>query len=203
MKELATDLSAPLALVAGILICFFGQRLVKVTLGLVGFVAGGAGGWAAAGAIWPDNSKAALICILAAGAIVAMLCFWLFHLGIFIAGAGTGAVATAAVLRAMEQPVKPLAVLIAALAFGVAALLLQKFMLVLSTAFTGSYLITAAVIHFLSGVHEVHPLWFDGEAIKSGDRMKYVALGVWAILGLLGMRFQYGGKKKDKAHEAS
>src|SRR5580765_4210582 len=112
MKELATELSAPLALVAGILICFFGQRLVKVTLGLVGFVAGGAGGWAAAGAIWPDNSKAALICILAAGAIVAMLCFWLFHLGIFIAGAGAGAVATAAVLRAIEQPVKPVSILV-------------------------------------------------------------------------------------------
>ena len=199
MKDLAIQITAPLALVAGLLVCFYGQRLIKVTLGLVGFVAGAAGGWAAAGALAPGNSQTGFVCLLAGGVVVALLCFWLFHLGIFIAGAGVGAVAVSAVLRAIGQPVEPLSILIAAVVCGLLALWLQKFMLVLSTAFLGSYLITAAVIHFLSGNQEIHPLWFDGNALKSGDRLAYVALGLWLICGVLGMRFQYGRGKKEKA----
>jgi hypothetical protein len=199
MKDLAVQLHAPAALVAGLVICFLGQRLVKLTLGLVGFVAGAAGGWAAAGALAPGNTTAALVAILAGGVIVAILCFWLFSLGVFVAAAGAGAVATAAVMRATGQPVQPLLILIVALALGGVALLLKKFMLVLSTAFTGSYLITAAAVHYLSGVKEVHPLWFDKLALKSADHMAYVALGLWVVVGLLGMRFQYRGKKGKAA----
>lgn len=202
MKDLVTHLQAPLTLVAGILICFFGQRLVKLTLGLVGFVAGAVAGWAAAGALAPNNSTAMLVSILVGGVIVAVLCFWLFHVGIFIAGAGAGAVATAAVSRVIGQPIHPLTLLIVALAVGVVALLLQKFMLVFSTAFVGSYLITAAIVHFLNGLGQVHPLWFDKLAVKSTDHLAYVALGLWVIFGILGMRFQYGGKKKGKAAPA-
>ena len=202
LNALATHLHVPLVLIAGLVICFFGQRLVKLTLGLVGFVAGAVAGWAAAGALAPNNNTAMLLSIIVGGIIVAVLCFWLFHVGIFIVGAGAGAVATAAVSRALGQPVQPLTILIVAVAVGVVALLLQKFMLVLCTAFVGSYLITAAVVHYLNGLEQVHPLWFDKLALKSADHLAYVALGLWVVFGILGMRFQYGGKKKEKAAPA-
>src|SRR6476660_8706123 len=98
-NQLAVNLSAPLAAVVGLLICFAGYRLVKLTLALIGFIAGAAGGWSVGLALAPNNPTIALVCALIAGAILAILCVWLFFFGVFILGASAGAVVAAAVFR--------------------------------------------------------------------------------------------------------
>jgi hypothetical protein len=40
----AGQLAAPLALVAGLLTCFWGYRILKITLGITGFIVGMAAG---------------------------------------------------------------------------------------------------------------------------------------------------------------
>jgi hypothetical protein len=198
-NELAVHLSAPLAAVVGSLICFAGYRLVKLTLALMGFIAGAAGGWAVGLALAPNNTTIALVCALIAGVIVAILCVWLFFFGVFVLGACAGAVVAAAVFHATGYPVQALLILIVAVIFGVLALVLQKFMIILSTAFSGSYLVTAAIAHFVTGVQQVHPLWFKPISGTSSNTLGYVALGVWLVLGLIGARFQYVvGRKREK-----
>ena len=199
-NELAVDLSAPLAAAVGLLICFAGYRLVKITLALMGFIAGATGGWALGLALAPNNSTIALACALIAGVIFAILCVWLFFFGVFVLGACAGAVVAAALFRATGYPVQALLILIVAVIFGLLALVLQKFMIILSTAFSGSYLITAAVAHFVTGIQQVHPLWFKQISTTASDKLGYVALALWLILGLIGARFQYvTGAKREKA----
>jgi hypothetical protein len=199
-SQLAVDLSAPLAAVVGLLICLAGYRLVKLTLALMGFIAGAAGGWAVGSALAPNNSTVALVCALLGGVIFAILCVWLFFFGVFVLGACAGAVVAAALFRATGYPVQALLILVVAVIFGLLAVVLQKFMIIVSTAFSGSYLVTAAVAHFVTGIQHVHPLWFKQISTTVSDKLGYVALVLWLILGLIGARFQYvAGEKREKA----
>lgn len=151
-------------------------------------------------ALAPNNTTIALVCALIAGVIFAILCVWLFFFGVFVLGACAGAIVAAALFRATGYAVQALLILIVAVIFGVLALLLQKFMIILSTAFSGSYLITAAVAHFVTGIQQVHPMWFRQIPTPASDKLGYVALALWLILGLIGARFQYvTGSKREKA----
>jgi hypothetical protein len=108
-------------------------------------------------------------------------------------------VVAAAVFRATGFPVQALLILVVALVFGVIALVLQKLMIILSTAFSGSYLATAALAHFLAGVQQVHPLWFKPYSGNASETWGYIILGIWLLLGLIGARFQYVGSREKAA----
>jgi hypothetical protein len=51
-------------------------------------------------------------------------------------------------------------VLIVAVVFGVIAIVVQKFMIVISTAFSGSYLLVAGILQLVTGPSAA-PLWVD------------------------------------------
>jgi len=191
LNVVAIQLGGPVAVAVGLLSCFLGYRLVKLTLALIGFIAGVGGGWTAGLALAPNNDVIALACALVVGVLCAILCVWLFFLGIFILGASAGAVIAAAALNAAGHPAQPVPVLVLAAIFGVIALLLQKFMIIVSTAFSGSYLVTAALVHLLTGVQKAPPLWFAPTSGNSANALGYVALGAWLLLGLAGTSFQY------------
>src|SRR5262245_981457 len=102
--------TALLAMVAGILICFFGYRMLKLTLGIMGAIVGGSGGWALGLSFASGNTVIALVCA-AAGAIVgAGLCIWLFFLGIFLLGATAGTAVAAALFHGVGQQPAPMVV---------------------------------------------------------------------------------------------
>jgi hypothetical protein len=192
----AGQMTAPLAVAVGILICFWGYRLLKLTLGVVGLIAGAAGGWAVGLSLAPGNNGIALVCAIIGGVICAVLCIWLFFLGIFLLGASAGAIVATALFHAAGNQPQPILVLVLAIVFGVIALVLQKLMIIVSTAFIGSYLVTAGVLHLLAGGQNVSPLWFDHLQQGSDGILGYAALVIWLILGLGGASFQYRGRQR-------
>jgi len=194
------QISAPLAVAAGMLICFCGFRILKLTLGIMGFMAAAGAGWNL-GLSWaPNNSGVALICALVAGVIGAVLCVWLFFLGIFLLGASAGAIVAAAFFNASGNQLQPILLVVFALIFGVLALVMQKFMIIASTAFSGSYLVIAGVLPLLKHAPDGSLLWFDRLQPHSGGTLGYVALAFWIALGLAGVSFQYRRSEKgDKA----
>lgn len=198
LNDVAIRVTPPVALVVGLLICFLGYRLVKLTLGLMGLIVGACGGWSAALVLAPHSTILPMVGAAVGGIIGAILCVWLFLLGVFVLGASAGSVIAAAALNVAGQPLHPVTVLVVALVFGLLALVLQKFMLVLCTSFSGAYLITTALMHFMSGVQKLHPLWFERLPGDSAKTLGYVALAVWIILGLLGAGFQFRQGKKAK-----
>jgi len=189
------QIAAPVAVIAGLLACFWGYRLLKVTLAIVGLLAGAAGGWEFGLSLAPGNTGIALACALICGLLGAILCVWLFFFGIFLLGASAGAIIAAGLFEGTGHQAPPLLLLVFAVIFGVLALVLQKFMIIVSTAFGGSYLITAGILHFVGAAPKAAPLWFDRVSSPSAGALGYVALALWFVLGLLGIRFQYAGRR--------
>jgi TRAP-type C4-dicarboxylate transport system permease small subunit len=151
------------------------------------------------------NSGIALVCAVVGGVIGAALCLWLFFLGIFLLGASTGAIVATALFNAAGNQPQPILVLVLAIVFGVIVLVMQKLTIIVCTAFSGSYLTTAGLLHLLAGVQNVSPLWIDHLQFGSAGILGYVALVFWLVLGLAGVSFQYRGRRRREEatrHEA-
>jgi len=199
----ALQIAAPLAVASGVLSCFLGYRLLKLTLGVMGFIGGATGGWAVGLSLGTGNSGIALTCAVIGGVIGAVLCIWLFFLGIFLLGASAGAIVASAFFSAAGNQPQLILVFVLAIVFGVIALVMQKLMIIVSTAFSGSYLVTAGLFHFLAGVQSVSPLWFDHLQSGSAGILGYVALVFWLLLGLAGVSFQYRGRGGRRGSQAA
>lgn len=184
------EISAPLAVAMGLLICFLGYRLLKFTLGIMGLVAGASVGWVVGLSLAPGNSGVALLCAAIGALLGAILYVWVFYLGIFLLGASAGTIVAAALFNTVGNSLQPIPVLAIALAFGVLALLARKFMIMVCTAFSGSYLVVAGLFHLVAGLQGHSPLWLNHAQGSSGV-WNYAALLCWLLLALAGFTFQH------------
>jgi hypothetical protein len=184
------EISAPLAVAVGLLACFLGYRLLKLTLGLMGFIAGAAAGWAVGSSLEPGNSGITLVFAFIGAVIGAVLYVWLLYLGIFLLGASAGLVVAAVFFNLAGYPPSMSFLLASAAIFGILALVARKFMLVTSTAVTGSYLTVAAIFELVPSLQNHSPLWFTQAPPSQTHAWGYVALLLWGLLALAGARFQ-------------
>src|SRR5262249_27044624 len=89
-------LSAFLMIIAGLLTCFWGYRILKVSLGIIGFITGAFGGWQIGLSLANSSTGIALGCALLGGLIGIVLCVWIYFFGVFLLGAAAGTVVAAA-----------------------------------------------------------------------------------------------------------
>ena len=137
------------AIAWGALDCFFGYRIFRVTLALLGGFAGALFGQAAGAAL--DLGTAGEIGGLAAGALLgAGLAFLLYLAAVFLAGFGFGATLGVLLLAHLHQTVALLGGVALGLVGGVAAVKLQRPLLVLSTALLGAFRAVVALGYFTS-----------------------------------------------------
>jgi hypothetical protein len=194
--------SALLVIVAGLLTCFWGYRILKISLGIVGFITGAFGGWQIGLSLANNSTGIALGCALFGGLLGIVLCVWIYFLGIFFLGATAGTIVAAACSSGIGHQMQPLIFIVLPIAFGVVALLVQKFMIILSTAFTGSYLITAGIWSFVIGDPNSARVWLYPAQNVSGGSLGYGALGLWALVALLGIGTQVRASRKKVGVEA-
>jgi hypothetical protein len=192
-------ITAGVAIVAGILICFWGYRMLKVTLGIMGAVVGASAGWALGLSWFPQSAGLALVCVVLGAVVGAVLCLWLFSLGIFLLGASAGTAVATAVFNGLGRQPEPLVVVIVAVVFGIVAIVVQKFMIVISTAFSGSYLLVAGILQLLAGTPNATPLWVD--PLQPGPKgvLGMGALIFWVVAGVAGSAFQFrDGRRREE-----
>lgn len=187
----AGQVSALLVIVAGILTCFCGYRILKVTLGILGFIAGAYAGWELGLSLAHASIGIALACAIIGGLIGMALYVWLYFLGIFLLGATAGTVVAAAFFNGTGQQAQPILLLVVSVIFGVIALVAQKFMIILSTAFIGSYLITAGVWPLIVRSENSSRVWLDPAQSTSSGTLGYAALVLWILLGVAGASCQF------------
>ncbi len=192
----AGQVSGPLAIVAGVLICFFGYRILKISLALIGFVVGAYGGWEFGISLIHSSPGLALVCALIGGLVGMGLCLWLYLVGIFLLGATAGAVVAGALFNGAGHQIQPLVLWSLPVAFGLIALVAQKFMIVVSTAFSGAYLITAGVWPFVVAAGQ-NPsrIWLHPSQNGPPGTLGYAALIVWVVLALIGVSFQFRSRR--------
>lgn len=177
-----------IALVLGLVITLFGYRLLKFTLIVAGFVLGAyLGGFIAlkAGAA----NWLVVVCAILLGIIGALVTVFLFKVSIFLLGAAAGALLTA-ILSSGSGWNHLLLLLVGALVGGILALLIKRPVIVLLTAFVGSWFTVAAIFSFIGRVR-----------IRLGDGLHMpVMVILWLALGAIGfiVQFSQTGKKKEK-----
>jgi hypothetical protein len=181
-----------LLLIAGFVVCFFGYRLLRFTLGLAGFAVGLALGFAVAGLITGISQVFTTVLAVVCGIIGAVLATVLYKVGVFLLGAGAGVLLASIIVTATGWHYPMLARLIAAIAGGVLTLVLERPLVSVLSAFAGAWGIALGTFSLLGWHH-----------ITAGTKSLPANYGLmtacWLVLGLVGAGIQLrAGKKKDE-----
>ena len=187
----------------GFLYCFLGYRLIKLILGLTGFLLAGTSAAVLVGFLSYGNLVGMGIALCIGGLCGAMALFFLYRTGIFCLGMLGASVATYSVLQGRQDPWILWAVAGIGLVGGLLAILVERPVMKLATAAIGAMLMTQAglalarsrgLVDALSAPH------IDGASAPASPAsyLGWVVLGTWAFITLAGAAAQFGtgGKKK-------
>ena len=198
MLPQAYELPAAIVLVlGGGLSCFAGYRLFKVVLGLYGLLLGA---MLASSIFGVSNAVGMIAAALVGGIAGALILVFAYFVGIALVGAGLGALIAHAGWSAMRTGDPPALLVIGlAVAGAIGAMVLQRYVIIVSTAFGGAW--TLILVAMANGGDRV-----AARASRADVWMLYPAaapgagwvLIVWIALGLVGTAVQLGvtGRKK-------
>lgn len=182
-------LAGIVTLILGLVVTFFGYRLLRFTLVVLGFGLGLYLGWLVGMRLGAVRWLVMVIGI-GLGIVGALVSVWLFKVSVFLLGAVAGALIVLVIFGGAGLH-RLLMVLLGALVGGVMALLVQKPALSLLTAFTGAWGVVAGFFT-ISGKTRAR--------IFPGVEMPILAV-LWLVLGGIGFLVQMvktGGEKKKK-----
>lgn len=176
-------------IVIGLVECFVGYRIYKIFLMILGFAVGGvmAGGLTYAGT---ENLVFALLAGGLGGVAGAFLFVAFYFIGIFLLGAGFGAILGSALAASLSFDDTFTLILTIALAilFGILAIKFQRFMIILATAFSGAWSVVVGTAFFTTSYIDFSN---PEQPIAATGNVFYLILGFWGILGIVGMIVQY------------
>lgn len=189
----------------GVVDCFFGYRLFKVTLALLGAIVGAWLGQTVAqqlGARQAVEIAAVIVGALAGG----VLAFLLYLAAVFVAGFGFGATLGLLLLANYHQMVALLTGLVLGVIGGFLAVKVQRVLIVLSTSLVGAFRAILALSYFTSQLDWLfyfrHPDQMP--ALIQGNPWMFPAILALAVVGVIA-QLELGGapatakpKAKDK-----
>lgn len=128
--------AAIILLVGGLLACFAGYRIFRVVLGIYGFILGAL---FASNVVGGEQSGAMMLAAAIGGGLVgALLLIAAYFVGVALIGAGLGAGAANLIWAAFNREPHIVVVLVLAVIGALAALRLQRYVIVVATAFGGA-----------------------------------------------------------------
>jgi hypothetical protein len=175
----------------GAVACFAGYRWFRIVLAIYGFIAGA---MLASSLLGSSNTTGLLVAALLGGIAGAGLLFFAYFVGIALVGAGLG-VFLAQTAWARLSPVDPpwiLVLLFAALGT-VTALVLQRYVIIVGTAFGGAWTIVIgglALIGERRAAEAAVDVWILYPTTATPGAV-WVPIA-WIALGLLGTGVQLG-----------
>ena len=179
--------SLGIGILIGLVQCFWGYRLFRVVLGIVGFVIGAALGWAL-GLSFIGEQWGAILGAILGGIIGAGLLSMLYFLGVFVMGGLLGAMLGATLLGVLGLDQIPWLLLVLGIIGGIIAVIFQRAMIILSTAFSGSWSVVTGIAYFLGAGYA----WSDLPAGLRGMSWHTVAVLLgWLALGIIGSVVQF------------
>jgi hypothetical protein len=179
-------------ILGGAMMCFWGHRLFRLVLGIVGGLVGGYAA-AAAGFILSEGSMTAAIVTGVLGAILgAVLMVTTYLLAVFAIGAGLGSLIAMAVTVGQPQSTQALVIASAGVVGGLLALLLKRPLMIIATALNGAALCVAAGWLLLTNSTPL-PL-LTGDAPRPKSWLFIVLLAAWTLLGCFGAYVQFAAR---------
>jgi hypothetical protein len=191
--------AAILIVFSGAVACFAGYRLFRVVLAIYGFIFGA---MLASSMVGSSNTIGMIAAALLGGLVGAAIMTFAYFVGIALIGAGMGALVAHvgwAQFRSADPPA--LAVIVLSIVGAVGAMLLQRYVIIISTAFSGAWTMIVGGLAIAGdkiatratatgNVWILYPF-----SPLTGQPWVPIA---WIVLGLIGAGVQLGitGKKK-------
>jgi hypothetical protein len=199
LSELYPWISAG-AIVWGLLDCFFGYNVFKITLAVVGGLIGLALGQALATGL-AFGATAEMIALIVGALVGAGLAFLLYIAAVFVAGFGFGATLGLLLLSNYHHMVALLTGVVLGIIGGFLAVKVQRVLIILSTSLLGSFRAILALSYFTNQMDwlfyvqqpEQLPALIDNNGWMLPSVLGLAAVGVSTQLGL------DGGKEAKKS----
>ena len=198
---LPASLQLPAAIVlvlGGLLSCFAGYRVFRVVLGLYGFILGAL---LASSLMGTDQKMWMVIAAIGGGVVGALVLIGAYFIGVALIGGAFGALAANVLWAAFDSEPHIFMVIIFSISGALGALALQRYVIIVSTAFGGAWTTIVGALA-LSG---------DRTAVSAAGRSdvwlvypmspapgQYWILIVWIALGIAGVIAQLAITAKNK-----
>lgn len=175
------------AVAVGLIECFFGYRILRFLLGVLGFIAGAVIFGSLGYELAAGSEIISIIAGIAGGIAGAFVMYKLYIVGVFAIGAALGFMTAAYVFGIMNADPVMIVLIAAAVLGGVLAAVLQKPMIILATAFGGAYAAVTGVAYLL--LKNFDPL-DPGFLNTLGEDQLYRMAIIWFGLGVFGLVVQ-------------
>lgn len=138
--------AAALLIAGGLVACFSGYRLFKIVLAIFGFVLGAL----AASSLWgAGNTTYMVLAALGGGIAGALLLLAAYFVGVALVGAGLGALLANLLWMRIEGDPHPFVVVLFSVAGALVATWLQRYVIILATAFGGAWMIVMGTLAWM------------------------------------------------------
>ena len=190
---------AALVLLAGGLIsCFAGYRVFRLVLGIYGFILGAL---FASGAMGTEHTMWMIVAALAGGVVGALILVAAYFVGVALLGAGIGALVASLVWSGLGREPGAIVVILFSIAGALAALVLQRYVIIGSTAFGGAWTIIVGALALVgnkAGVEAAarNNVWLAYPMNPAPGQ--YWVLLAWIALGVIGVLVQLMVTGKNK-----
>jgi hypothetical protein len=194
--------AAAILLLGGLLACFAGYRVFRVVLGIYGFILGAL---LATSIVGTEHTLWTIAAALGGGLAGALLLIAAYFVGVALIGAGLGAGLANLIWAGIGGEPHVLVVIALAIAGALAALALQRYVIIVATAFGGAQTVVVGAAALMGDhaaaeaaartVYSVYPL--NPMPGTSLDLVAALALGVLGIFVQLFVTAQGKGKKNQ------
>jgi hypothetical protein len=177
-----------LLLVGGLVAWAAGYRLFRFVLTLFGFYIGAL---AATAVLGPGDRTMLVLAALGGGAVGALIMFFGYFVGVALVGAGIGALSVHMIWSRLGSDPHAFVVILAAVAGAAAAMALQRYVIIIATAFVGGWTMLWSAMNVIdsSGAISRRPeVWMVYPFDLAPGRLWLLA--AWAAIGLLGIFVQ-------------
>jgi Domain of unknown function (DUF4203) len=129
--------AAVVLVLGGALACFAGHRLFRIVLGIYGFILGA---MLASSILGASNTIGMIAAAIVGGLVGALVLVFAYFVGIALVGAGLAALGAHLIWRQLaagDPP--PLAIIVVSVAGALAAMVLQRYVIIVGTSFAGAW----------------------------------------------------------------
>lgn len=184
--------AAIVLLVGGTVACFFGYRLFRIVLAIFGFILGAL---AASSIFGVSDTGPMIVAALVGGLLGAGVLIAAYFVGVALIGAGLGAVVANLVFAAGDRDPHFLAVVFLSIAGATGAMYLQRYFIIVGTAFGGAWTMIVGAMA-LAGNRAALAAAASGDVwvaypLDPAPGQQWVPIA-WLALGAIGTGVQLG-----------
>lgn len=190
--------AAIILVLGGLLSCFAGYRVFRVVLGFFGFVLGAL---LTSSIMGTDQTVWMIVAAVVGGIVGALILVAAYFVGVALIGAGVGALLVNLIWASLGREPHIVIVILFAIAGALAALALQRYVIIVATGFGGAWTTIVGALALMGDKLAVEAaarnnVWLAYPMNPApGQRWVIVA---WLVLGLVGVIVQLAITAKGK-----